>query len=441
MRAFIIGVCVALSAAQLHGENWPHWRGPASTGVSSESSLPERWSDTDNIAWKAPVRGLGISSPVVWGDQVFVTSQIGRSARRAGNHPTLVQGGNPADAGERALGGSPSTGTGKVVFLVTALSRVDGRKLWEYELPADGQLAEVHDKHNLASSSPVTDGRRVYAWFGTGQLVALDMSGKLMWSRHLGREYGPFDINWGHSSSPALFNDSLILVCYHDTDSYLLNLDTASGKTKWRVDRGGAFNSYSTPLVVPVLQSHELVVNSSEGISGHDASSGQLLWHIQEQNRFPIPMAVFHDGTIYTSRGYRSGPYMAIRPGGRGDITASHVVWQVNTGAPYISSLVYDAGLLYMANDVGAITVVDAKSGEKVWQERVDGIFSASPVAADGKIYFVSETGETIVLRSGREPRILARNDLGERLIASPAISNGQIFIRSDDRIYCVGRK
>jgi glucose dehydrogenase len=141
------------------------------------------------------------------------------------------------------------------------------------------------------------------------------------------------------------------------------------------------------------------------------------------------------------SRGYRSGPYMAIRPGGRGDISSSHVVWQVNTGAPYISSLVYDAGLIYMANDVGALTAVDAASGAKVWQERVEGIFSASPVAADGKIYFVSETGETIVVRSGRQPSVIARNDVGERLIASPAVSNGQIFLRGDGQLFCVGKK
>ena len=257
MRLFALAVMILMALTPLRAENWPHWRGPASTGVSTETGLPERWSDTENIAWKAPVRGLGISSPVVWGDQVFVTSQIGRSARRAGNHPTLVQGGNPSDAGERALGGGAAPIAGKVSFLVTALNRVDGRKLWEYELPAEGQLAEVHDKHNLASSSPVTDGRRVYAWFGTGQIVSLDMTGKLVWSRHLGREYAPFDINWGHSSSPAIFNDSLILICYHDTDSYLLNLDAASGKTKWRVDRGGTFNSYSTPLVVQAGGTHE----------------------------------------------------------------------------------------------------------------------------------------------------------------------------------------
>ena len=173
-------------------------------------------------------------------------------------------------------------------------------------------------------------------------------------------------------------------------------------------------------------------------IDAYDPKTGAFLWHVGGPNQFPIPAPTSHDGIVYMSRGYRSGPYMAVRPGGRGDVSASHVVWQVNTGAPYISSLVYDSGLLYMANDVGAITVVDAHTGNRVWQERVDGVFSASPVAADGKIYFVSETGETIVLRSGREPRIIARNDIGERLMASPAVSNGQIFLRGDDRLVCV---
>ena len=447
MRLFAFALMLVMPLTQLRAENWPHWRGPTSTGVSSEINLPERWSDTDNIAWKTPVRGLGISSPIVWGDQVFVTSQVGRSARRAGNHPTLVQGGSPADAGERALGGAAAPATGKVVFLVTALSRVDGRKLWEHEGPAEGQLAEVHDKHNLASSSPITDGRRVYAWFGTGQIVSLDMSGKLLWSRHLGREYSPFDINWGHSSSPAIFNESLFLVCYHDTDSYLLNLDPASGKTKWRVDRGGTFNSYSTPLVVQSGPStalgagpYELIVNSSEGMSGHNAATGELLWHIQEQNRFPIPMPVFHDGTIYTSRGYRSGPYMAIRPGGKGDVSKSHVTWRVDTGAPYVSSLVHYNGLLYMAGDVGVLSAIDAKTGQRVWQERTGGVFTASPVAADGKVYLLSEDGQTIVLAAGPQPRVLARNRLSARQLASPAISGGRIFIRTDDAVIAVGK-
>ena len=428
------------AGAPIHAENWPHWRGPMATGVSTEVGLPERWSDTENVAWKSTVRGLGISSPIVWGDQVFVTSQIGRSARRPGSHPTLVQSGNPVESGERGLGSSSASASDRVSFLVTALSRADGKKLWEHEVTAEGNLAEVHDKHNLASSSPVTDGKRLYAWFGTGQIVALEMTGKLIWSRHLGREYAPFDINWGHSSSPALFGDSLILLCYHQPTAHLVNLDAASGKTRWRVERGRDINSYSTPLVVPSAGGPELIVNSSDGMSGHNPSTGQLLWHIQESNRFPIPMPVFHDGTIYTSRGYRSGPYMAIRPGGKGDISKSHVLWRIDTGAPYVSSLVYYDGLLYMAGDVGVLSAIDAKTGQRIWQERTGGVFTASPVAADGRIYLLSEDGQTIVLAAGRSPRVLARNRLNARQLASPAISGGRIFIRTDDAVIAIGK-
>jgi outer membrane protein assembly factor BamB len=287
----------------------------------------------------------------------------------------------------------------------------------------------------------VTDGQIVYAWFGTGQIVALDMSGNVVWERHLGREIGPFDINWGHASSPTLFADTLLLLCDHAPASYLLAVDKKTGKERWRADRGKGRMSYTTPFVVETAAGPELIVNSSERVDAYDPRSGAFLWHVGGSNQFPIPAPTFHDGVLYMTRGYRSGPYMAIRPGGRGDISATHVLWEVPTGAPYISSLVYHEGILYMASDVGAVTAIDAATGKRLWQERVEGIFSASPVAADGKIYFVSETGETIVLKAGRQAEIIARNDVGERLIASPAISNGQIFLRSDDRLFAIGKR
>jgi outer membrane protein assembly factor BamB len=446
MKSLRIGaVLITVSAASLSASDWPNWRGPTGNGITDERNLPERWSATENVAWKADLSGQGVSSPIVSGDRVFVTSQIGSGVRKPGNHPRLAQGAAAASVGERALAAPRAAASAndpeKTIFVVEAFNRADGKRLWQHRVDAIGSLTGVHDKHNLASPSPVTDGQLVYAWFGTGQVVALDMNGKPAWQRHLGQENSPFDINWGHASSPTLFGDSLILLCDHGPAAYLLAVDKKTGTDRWKTDRGRGRMSYTTPFVVQGPNGPELIVNSSERVDAYDPRSGTFLWHVGGPNQFPIPVPTFHDGIVYMSRGYRSGPYMALRPGGRGDITSSHVVWQVNTGAPYISSLVYDGGLLYMANDVGAITVVDAKSGEKVWQERVDGIFSASPVAADGKIYFLSETGETIVLRSGREPRIIARNDLGERLIASPAISNGHIFIRSDDRIFCVGKK
>jgi outer membrane protein assembly factor BamB len=438
--AFMLTVLATISVA---AADWPQWRGPNGTGATSEANLPVRWSASENVIWKAPIAGLGVSTPIVSGDRVFVTSQIGSGVRREGNHPRLVQGGNAAAAGERELGGSrqsPPAGQ-KTTFLVESFSRADGKRLWEYRLEAEGTLPGVHDKHNLASPSPVTDGQMVYAWFGTGQIVALDMSGKLVWRRHLGQEISPFDVIWGHSSSPTLFEDLLILLCDHEPASYLLAVDKRTGKERWRADRGKGRMSYSTPLVVNTPGGPELIVNSSERVDAYDPRTGAHLWFTGGTNRFPIPTPVFHEGLIYMSRGYRSGPYMAVRPGGRGDVSKSHVVWESATGAPYISSLVFDAGLIYMATDVGAITVVDAKTGQRVSQQRIDGVFSASPVAGDGKIYFVSETGETIVLQSGRTPTVLARNDLGERAVASPAISNGRIFIRTDDHVFCIGTR
>jgi outer membrane protein assembly factor BamB len=429
---------VTVSAA-----DWPHWRGPNGTGTTIETGLPVRWSATENLAWKAPISGLGVSSPIVTGNLVVVTSQLGDSTRRAGNHPRLVQGGDAAAQGERALGESradrAAVADGPTVFLVEAFNRGDGTRAWQYRVEAVGPMPEVHDKHNMASSSPVGDGQRVYAWFATGQIVALDMNGRPVWERHLGREVAPYDIVWGHSSSPTVFEDTLLLLSDHTSASYLLALDARTGKERWKADRGQGKSSYSTPLVVTGPSGPEVIVNSSERVDAYHARTGEPLWHTGGTNRFPVPSPLSHDGVIYMSRGYRSSPYMAIRPGGRGDITKTHVIWENTTGGPYISSLVYYDGLIYMATDVGALTVVDAKDGSRVWQERIDGVFSASPVAADGKIYFVSETGETIVVRAGRTPQVLARNDLGERQIASPAISNGRIFIRTDDHVFAIG--
>ena len=429
---------VVLATAAVHAQNWPHWRGPSASGVSTETGLPAKWSSTEGIAWKSTIRGLGVSSPIVWGDKVFVTSQVGSGASRVG--PRLGQGAD-ASAGERSLGGANATATSGVTFLVTAFDRASGRKAWETEIKAEGNLPSVHDKHNLASSSPVTDGQRVYAWFGTGQIAALDMNGKVVWTKNPGAEYSPFEINWGHASSPTIHKDQVILICYHDRASYLLSLDARTGQQRWKIDQAQGVTSYSTPIVVETTGgAAEVVVNSSVGLAGHDAATGQVLWRFDEANRFPVPMPAVHDGVIYASRGYRSSPFMAIKPGGKGDITNSHVIWRVPSGGPYISSLVHYEGLIYMMGDVGVLTVTDAKTGQRVFQERIGGIYSASPVAGDGKVYLLSEDGETIVVSAGRTPTVLSRNRLDARQLASPAIAGGRLFIRSDDALYAIGK-
>jgi outer membrane protein assembly factor BamB len=437
-RLAALGCVFLLLAPTLHADDWPHWRGPRATGVAPDQRLPVRWSATDNVAWKAPLAGVGISTPIVAGDQVYVTSQIGSGVRRAGNHPRLVQGGDATSLGERAIEAAEPHG-GKTAFVLEAFSRADGRRVWERRIDAEGDLTPVHDKHNLASPSPVSNGALVFAWFGTGQIVAVDRKGAIVWQRHLGREIAPFDIQWGHGSSPIVYRDLVILLCDQPSASYILALDASTGQQRWRADRGKGRSSYSTPLVVEGDFGAELIVNSSERIDAYDPRTGEFLWHAGGPNRFPIPTPVFHNGVVYASRGYRSGPYLAIRPGGRGDVAATRLVWEVATGAPYVSSLLHYDGVIYMANDVGVLTAVDAATGARLWQERVDGVFSASPVGGGGHVYFVSENGDTVVVKAGRRPEVVARNAIDERSVASPAISNGQIFIRTDHHLLAIG--
>ncbi len=427
-----VSITVSLSA-----NDWPHWRGPATSGVAAPSPLPAAWSATDNVAWEVALAGAGVSSPIVFGNRVFVSSQIGDGRRRDGRHPTLTQGADPSTAGEATLKRRSRADVG---FIVEAFDRSSGKRLWIHEMAAEGALPPVHDKHNLSSASPVTDGERVYAWYGTGQLVALDMTGKPAWSKNLAKEYGAFDIQWGHASSPVLYQDSLILLSYHSGASYLLALDKRTGAAKWKVDKTAGVESYSSPIVVQAPTGHELIVNSSVGVESFDPATGKSLWTYPEVNRFPIPVGMVDGGILYLSRGYRSSPYMAIRLGGRGDITNSHVVWRVPTGGPYVSSLVHYQGIIYMSTDNGIVSAVDAKNGDRLWQERVGGTFSASPIAGDGKVYFVSEGGETIVIKAGRTFEVIARNKLNGHFVASPAAGGGKVFLRADDRLFAVGK-
>lgn len=438
-RKNLIPLILLFTGALAAAEDWPQWRGPDGNGVSPETGLPVTWSETENIAWRAELAGSGLSSPIVSGEHVIVTSQVGRGDVRPGNHPTLGRGDEFPD--ERSMSGTPME---EVVFVVEAFHIRDGRRLWQYRLPGestDASFPEVHRKTNLANPSPVTDGERIYAWFGTGQIVALDFDGELLWKEHLGKEYGRYAITWGHSSSPTIYEDSLILLCDHEPASYLLALDKRTGEQMWKADRGEGLRSYSTPTVVPGPKGDELVVNSSKGLEGYDPKSGERLWYYEESNRFPIPVPSFNDGMIVTSRGYRSGPYMAIRPGGRGNIADSeHVMWRVPTGAPYVSSVVHYNGVVYLASDLGILQAADAETGERLFQGRTGNLYTAAPIAGDGKVYFVSETGETVVLKASREFEILARNQLDGRFLASPVIANGLLLLRSDDEVIAVGR-
>jgi outer membrane protein assembly factor BamB len=442
-RLSVVVAGLAAGAACVAAEDWPQWRGPAGNAVSAEQELPAEWGPQKSLAWKAKLAGFGASSPIVWGDTVVVTSQIGSASVAGGSHPLLARDDRSLAGRESAMSGArmPATeGAKGVLLVVEAFDRSSGRRLWEHRTPATGEFPELHEKHNLATPTPATDGERIIAWFGNGQVVALNMQGKLLWARHLGAEVAPFHNPWGHGSSPVLCRDLVILLCDHRPASYLLALDKRSGAQRYKVDRGSGRTAHSTPLIYPAPAGEEMLINSSERIDVYDPASGKLLWHAGSERQTPIPTAVFHEGLVYLSRGYRNSDYLALKPGGRGAVDASHVLWRAPGGASYVPSILQYLGLLYLTNEVGVVTCADAATGQTVWRHRLGGVFFASPVAGDGKVYLVSETGVTFVLRAGRRADVLAENDLGERFIASPAIAGGRLFLRSDGTLFAIGR-
>ena len=433
LSAFLIPVLAA--------EDWPQWRGPSGNGVSGSRGLPVSWSADEHIEWKVTLAGLGASSPIFWDDTIVVTSQKGIIPIKQSMQPQLARDDQSLARQENPIGGRDrkvDASGDKVTLIVEAFSRSNGKKLWEYSTPATGEFPDLHEKHNLASPTPVTDGKMIFAWFGTGQIVALDFAGQEIWSRHLGKEYFPFKPPWGHGASPVLYKDTLILLCDHPQKSYLLAVDKKTGKEQWKVDRGQGRVSHSTPLVVPGPEGDELIVNSSERVDALNPENGKLLWYAGSRRQTPVPSPAFHENVVYISRGYRNSPFFAIRTGGRGDAN-NNILWSASGGASYVPSMLYYQGLLYVTNEVGVVMCVDAETGKSVWRKRLGGIFFASPVAGDGKIYMVSETGETYVLKAGREANVLAENELGERFLASPAISDGRLFLRSDGTLFCIG--
>jgi outer membrane protein assembly factor BamB len=365
---------------------------------------------------------------VVWGDRIFLTSQLGIGPidERGAQFPGTRR------AGRRAR----SDG---VTLLVQAFHREDGRPAWEHRFAAEGPVPAVHRNHNFATPSVVTDGERLFAWFGTGQLAALDLEGRLLWSRHIGQDYASFDVLWGHGSSPQLYDNLLILQCDHPAGAYLLALDTATGEERWRVDRGPALRAYSTPLILPTDEGDQLIVNSSRWIDAYEPTTGEARWQAGSTTELAIGMPVYEDGVLYTTRGYASGPYLSVDTTGRGNVNETHVRWRRPTGAPYVSSLLLYRGLLYMATENGIVTITDPDTGEPVARTRLGGVFTASPVAADGHVYLLAEAGETVVLAAGPDMRVISRNRLEERALASPAIAHGRLYIRTDDHLYAIG--
>jgi outer membrane protein assembly factor BamB len=417
LRRFLLALLLAVvSLVPVSAGNWPQWRGPAANGVSDEKNLPAKWTADENVAWKLAMPGLSGSTPIIWGNLIFL---------------------NAAEGDE---------------LFLWCIDRTKGALAWKKAL-GGGNLKMR--KHNMSSPSPVTDGRYVYVMTGTGILKGFDFTGRELWSRDVQKDYGAFGLNWGYASSPLLHEDSLYIQVLHgmntDDPSYLMRVNRKTGKTLWKVDRPTEAirespDSYTTPALLRHGKTTEIVVTGGDVVTGHDPATGKELWRATGLNPDNNPFyrivasPIVHDGIIYAPT--RVKPLLALRPGGRGDVTRTHVLWSFLYG-PDVPTPVTDGKYFYVVNDKGIMWCLDAKLGKEIYaQQRLRaGTYSASPVLADGKIYATSEDGVTSVVKAGEKFEVLAENDLKEYCLSSPAISDGQIFIRTTGHLYAIGKR
>jgi outer membrane protein assembly factor BamB len=416
IKAIIAGFCLAVAVTTQAG-NWPQFRGPTAQGHSTETGLPLKWSATESIAWTTPIPGESWSSPIVWANRVFLT--------------TATDGG----ASCRVL----------------ALDRKFGKILWDKEVFQQVPRRK-EGRNSYATPTPATDGERVYACFGDGSFAALNFAGEVVWTNRDYKFYGQH----GLGTSPILHDGLLIMARDGSSDgedkklgwqtpwdqSYVLALDARTGKERWKGKRGLSRISHGVPCIWEHDGKAEVVTEAGDVVQGFDLKTGERLWSSVVTGEGKVPSAVLGEGVVVTSGGWGGKETIkAFKLGGNGDLKESNLVWEQRKGMPKVPSMLYVKPHLFAITDGGVATCLKADTGEIVWQERVGGNFSASAVAVAGRIYFVGDNGETTVIESGPEFKVLAKNPLGEKLQASPAISQGQIFIRTEKNLFCIGRK
>lgn len=430
--SLILGITVLNAAAQ---NNWPQFRGEQSLGISTNPNLPTAWSTNLNVAWKTAVPGYGWSSPIVWGDKIFVTSVV-RDGEVEPPKKGLYFG------GERK---TPTTNTQH--WLVYAFAWDTGKKLWEREVHAGVPATSVHLKNTYASETPVTDGERVYAYFGNVGLFCLDLAGKEVWSKKL----GPFKTRygWGTAASPVLHGDRIIVVNDNDEGSFLAAFNKQTGEQLWRVDRDEKSN-WATPFIWANEQRTELIAPGTKRVRSYDLE-GKVLWEFGGMSSIVIPTPFAHSGLLYVCSGYvgdKTRPVFAIRPGASGDISLKDgetnnqfIAWYEKTAAPYNPSPLLYGDYFYVLFDFGFLSCRAAATGKEVYDKQrinLDGTsaFTASPWAYDNKIFCLSEDGDTFVFHAGPEYRLIGKYSLGEMCMATPAIARDSLIIRTTGNLY-----
>jgi outer membrane protein assembly factor BamB len=407
--AFVVGTTLASA------ENWSQFRGPTGQGISGETGLPTRWSATEHVAWKTPIPGESWSSPIVWGDRVFVTT---------------------------------ATADG-VSCRVLSLERKTGSVLWNKEV---FQQVPRHkgERNTYATPTAATDGERVYACFGDGSFAALNFAGELTWTN---RDY-PFYSEHGLATSPILHRGLLIMardgsnggddkgLGWHKPwdQAFIVALDAWTGQERWQARRGPSRISHGVPTLWEHDGKVEIVSEAGDVVQGFDSQTGERLWSNEVIGEGKVPSTVIGEGLVFTAGGWGGKETIkAFRLGGQGDLKETRLVWEQRKGMPKVPSLLYWKSYVFAVTDGGLATCLKAATGEIVWQERLGGSFSASPVLAEGRVYFLGDNGETTVIEAGPEFKALAKNPLGEKVQASMAVAPGQFFIRTEKNLICLG--
>jgi outer membrane protein assembly factor BamB len=442
----IAGLCCLIGGSQLRTigagtaeENWPNWRGPLANGTAPKAHPPLRWSETNHVKWKVKIPGRGTASPIIWDNQVFLQTAI-----PTGRKPDMpVESKDVGIAPTNASAGGPPRGAQPnelYQFVLLCLDRQTGKTLWSRavreELPHEGH----HPDHGFASYSTVTDGDRLYAWFGSRGLYCFDLDGNLKWQKDLGR----FQIKnaFGEGGSPALYQDKLVIKCDHEGEDFIVVLDKASGRELWRQTRDED-TSWSSPLVVQRGTQIEIVTTASRKIRSYDWATGKLLWECGGLTANVIPSPVFDGERVYVTSGFRGNAMLALQLGRSGDLTGTDgIAWKLSKNTPYVPSpLLYNGRLYFFSGNNGILSVVEASTGKILLDGRkidaLSGVY-ASPVAADGRVYLTGRNGSVVVIKESDPETIIHTNHLQDGFDASPALAGDDLFLRGREYFYCL---
>jgi outer membrane protein assembly factor BamB len=441
MKGIAVVICLCVAPALVWGVEtpseaekfWPQWRGPNANGAALYGDPPVEWSETKNVRWKIDIPGKGSSSPIVWGDLIFVTTAVPLGG--GSDEPV------PQQSGRRGMRLNEPTGVYE--FIVFAIDRREGQILWQKKVREERPHEGTHPTGTWASNSAVTDGKHVFAYFGSRGLYCLDMDGNVVWEKDFGDMTKR--MSFGEGSSPVLHEDKIIVLWDHQGPSFLYALDKATGEEIWKVSRD-EITSWTTPFIVEHNGKHQVVTSATNEVRSYDAATGELIWHTSGLTLNTIPSPVATDGMVLVTSGFRGNALLAIRlADAKGDIAGSDaIVWQLGKDTPYAPSpLLYDDTLYFLKSNSAILSSFNARTGEEYYRvQRLDGMGTiySSPVGVNGRVYISDRDGNTLVIRHGPKFEVLATNSLEDGFDASMAVVGDEIFLRGHDNLYCIAR-